>query len=398
MNGKTLMDTNNPKVIAFYLPQFHRFKENDNWWGEGFTEWTNTRKARPLYEGHYQPHIPLNENYYNLLNKDTWLWQIELAKKYGVYGFCFYHYWFNGKLLMEKPLEQFLDDKSLNIHFCLSWANESWTRKWNGAKGNTDILIEQKYGGETEWKKHFLYLLEFFKDERYIRIAEKPLIIVYRPELVPQFSEMIKCWRKMAKEAGFKDLFIMAQGTDYCAANRFKRIDDNLNGNIMYEPGFTIRSTKYYPIHGAIKEFVNLFPLNVICYCNGAKRILRLFFKKKWPKRMGGLLLNRIKYDLIWEKILNRKVSPSYYPGAFVNWDNTARTKYEARIIYGSTPQKFEKNMTCLIDKVKNEYKKEYIFLNAWNEWAEGCYIEPDEKNKYGYLEALKKAFGKSGA
>ena len=153
------------KIITFYLPQFHTFPENDMWWGKGFTEWTNTRKAKPLFKGHYQPHIPYKKNYYDLTKEGVMKTQIEYAKKYGIYGFCFYHYWFtNGKKLMEKPVETFLEDKTLNIKFCLSWANEHWTKKWDG--GSKEIIMEQNYGSKEDWKMHFEYLLPFFKDSR----------------------------------------------------------------------------------------------------------------------------------------------------------------------------------------------------------------------------------------
>ena len=148
------------KIITFYLPQFHTIPENDEWWGEGFTEWVNMKKAQPLYEGHYQPRVPLNNNYYDLSDPETMRWQVSLANKYGVYGWCLYHYWFNGKLLLEKPVENLLRDKSLNIHYCLSWANEPWTNGWVAEKAK--VLIAQRYGREKEWKEHFDYLLPFF--------------------------------------------------------------------------------------------------------------------------------------------------------------------------------------------------------------------------------------------
>ena len=176
------------KIISFYLPQFHSIPENDKWWGKGFTEWVNVKKAKPLFNGHNQPHIPLNYNYYNLLDKKTLEWQVNLANKYGVYGFCFYHYWFNGKKLLEKPVEDFLNRKELNIHFCLCWANESWTNTW--ANGNSKIIMEQKYGTKKDWKMHYEYLSTFFKDKRYISNNNKipsPKIINPNNISIPSF-------------------------------------------------------------------------------------------------------------------------------------------------------------------------------------------------------------------
>ncbi|RRQ78488.1 glycoside hydrolase family 99-like domain-containing protein, partial [Enterococcus faecium] len=188
------------RVIAFYLPQFHEIPENNEWWGEGFTEWTNVKTARPLYSGHYQPREPINDNYYDLLNDDVKEWQVSIAKKNGIYGFCFYHYWFDGKMLLEKPVEQFLKNKNLDINFCLSWANEPWTKAW--VSKNDSILIEQNYGNEENWEKHFDYLLPFFKDSRYICNDGKPLFVIYRPEQIGCLNEMLDYWQILAKKNG----------------------------------------------------------------------------------------------------------------------------------------------------------------------------------------------------
>ena len=196
-------------VVAFYLPQFHAIPENDEWWGEGFTEWTNMKKAKPLFEGHNQPRVPFGENYYNLLDSKTLRWQVDLANKYGIGGFCFYHYWFDGHMLLEKPVEMFLADKSLELPFCICWANEHWTNQW--VSGENKVLIEQRYGGEAEWREHFEYLLPYFKDNRYIRVDGKPLIVLYRPEIVDCLPEMLACWRKLAVENGLGGLTITYQ-------------------------------------------------------------------------------------------------------------------------------------------------------------------------------------------
>ena len=192
------------KIIAFYLPQFHAIPENDKWWGKGFTEWINVKKATPLFNGHYQPRVPLNKNYYNLLDGGTMAWQVELAKHYGIYGFCFYHYWFNGHLLLEKPVENYLNNHELNLPFCICWANEHWTNGWVSKENK--ILIAQKYGGVAEWKKHFYYLLDFIKDPRYIKLDNKPLVIIYRPELIDSRNEMLDCWQELAINEGLSGL------------------------------------------------------------------------------------------------------------------------------------------------------------------------------------------------
>ncbi|HFR3551845.1 TPA: glycoside hydrolase family 99-like domain-containing protein, partial [Streptococcus suis] len=193
------------KTIAFYLPQFHSIPENDEWWGKGFTEWTNMKAAKPLFEGHNQPRIPLNNNYYNLLDEKTMEWQVELAKKHGLYGFCFYHYWFNGHMLLEKPMEIMRQSEKINFPYTICWANEPWTNAWK-SDGNEKTLIAQHYGREKEWKQHFEYLLQFFKDKNYIVENNKPLLLIYRPEIIECLNEMLDYWNKLAIEAGFSGI------------------------------------------------------------------------------------------------------------------------------------------------------------------------------------------------
>ena len=195
------------KVLAMHLPQYHAIPENDAWWGKGFTDWVNVKKARPIYKGHKQPVIPLNNNYYDMTDASTLQWQADLAKKYGVYGFCYYHYWFkNGKKLLEKPVEMMLSNPKIDIPFCLCWANENWTKKWDG--GNNEIIVEQDYGNENDLNKHMDYLCRFFSDKRYIRIDGAPLLLIYKPELIPNIRTYIKLIRKRAKENGFKNIKI----------------------------------------------------------------------------------------------------------------------------------------------------------------------------------------------
>ncbi len=188
------------KILAYYLPQFHEIEENNKWWGKGFTEWTNVKKGKKLFKTQNQPFVPLNNNYYNLLNKETVKWQTELAKKYGVYGFCYYHYWFEGKKLLEKPVENLLKWKNIDQKFCFCWANHSWKKTWNGLN---EILMEQKYGNEDSWNKHFDYLLQFFKDERYIKIDNKPIFMIFKLKDIKDINEMLDFFNKKCIENGF---------------------------------------------------------------------------------------------------------------------------------------------------------------------------------------------------
>ena len=205
------------KLIAFHLPQFHTIPENDEWWGQGFTDWVNVKNAKALYKFHNQPRVPLNNFYYDLSDVEVLRWQSELAKKYGIYGFCYYHYWFGGKLLLQKPLENLLKEKSIDFPFCLCWANETWCRTWDGR--SRDVLIRQEYGGEKEWKEHFKYLKDFFQDSRYIRIHNKPVIVIYRSGDCKCYNEMIACWRELCPEYGIDDLYVIDERNGFKQSN-----------------------------------------------------------------------------------------------------------------------------------------------------------------------------------
>lgn len=373
------------KVIAFYLPQFHNIPENDEWWGTGFTEWTNVKKSKPLYEGHYQPREPLNDNYYNLLDDHTKKWQVQLAKEYGIYGFCYYHYWFGGHMLLEKPMEQMLVNKEIDLPFCVCWANGPWTKAWVGDARK--VLIAQNYGGRKEWKEHFDYLLPFFRDERYIRVENRPLFVLYRPEIVGCLNEMLDYWNQLAKESGIGDGLCLAY--QYGDFDMIKGRDDSrFDMDIEFEPQYAYRDlfSEQHKYLKAIRRSVsNWFGkhLGIDLLRYGAN-----FFNKKKP----------ISYDAAWEAILARKpASSKNVPGAFVDFDNSPRHGSEAKIYAQATPEKFRKYFSKLIRKTREEYKTDFIFLTAWNEWAECSYLEPDKKYKFGYLEAVRDALLENG-
>lgn len=352
------------KLIAFYLPQYHETIENNKWWGKGFTEWTNTKKAKPLFDGHYQPREPYNDNYYNLLDKNTRQYQANLAKKYGIYGFCYYHYWFKGKKLLEKPLECIIELGEPEFPFCISWANEPWTRSWNGNK--KEVLMPQDYGNEDDWKEHYDYLHRIFSDKRYILIDNKPLMLLYRTENIHNCDEMINYWDKLCKKDGFNGIYIVE------TLNSFqKKAHCNLSEAVVeFEPMLTIRH--YLPL-----------------YINGWR-----YIKKNIRKYHMGNVLDILDYDFVWKQILRRSSNLSdkqLFKGAFVDWDNTSRRGENAFIIKGATPEKFQKYLSMQIKKTK-KIESEFLFINAWNEWAEGTYLEPDKKYGYEYLKAVKEA------
>lgn len=352
-----------PEVIALYLPQYHRIPENDLWWGEGFTEWTNVRKAQPLFENHFQPRVPMNKNYYDLSDPKTLMSQMELAKKYGIDGFCFYHYWFSGKRLLEKPLENMLEEKEIPIRFMLCWANEPWTRTWDGDTGSKQILISQDYGDKGEWEKHFNYLLHFFLRSEYIKKDGRPVIAIYRASDIKDREKMLIYWNELAKKNGFsKGLFII--NTHRLHVD--KEVPLYGDGVFDFEP--------YISHKLSLKSEVTSIHFGINYEKNGRK--YRVY-----------------DYRKICERMIQRETfkGANHYLGFFVGWDNSPRVGERVKIIYdNNTPDAIEYYFHKQYEK-SIELENDYIFINAWNEWGEGAYLEPDEKYKLGYLEAIKK-------
>lgn len=345
-----------------YLPQFHRTEENDKWWGEGFTEWTAVKAAVPLYSGHKQPKVPLNNNYYNLLEKETMSHQAELMKKYGIDGQCFYHYYFkDGKKVLEKPAENLLKWKEINMPFCFCWANSSWVRTWsNISNGNVwsdkfekiekdsygrGILLEQKYGREQEWKKHFEYLLPFFNDERYIKIDNKPIFLFFATNQLFVLHQMIDYWRELALKAGLQGLYFIGMNT----AN----VKNGLDAVLLNAPNMYLNFDKV--------------------------------------ERIGGIC--RPNYKEIWEKILSASINETgdTYFGAVINYDDTPRRGKNGCSFKNFSLETFADGMQKLYQKCAS-LNHEFVFINAWNEWGEGMHLEPDEENGYAYLEAVLNA------
>lgn len=377
------------KIIAFYLPQFHAIPENDKWWGKGFTEWTNVKAAKPLFTGHHQPNVPLNNNYYNLLDRNTIAWQIDLAKKYGVYGFCFYHYWFDGHMLLEKPMEIMRDDPGLNLPYCICWANENWTNAWK-ANGNVKTLIQQTYGGREQWKQHFDYLLPFFRDSNYIMEDNRPLFVIYRPEIIPCLDEMMDCWNELAVESGFEGMAFAYQQLSFhlmpCDKSRF-------SFNIEYQPGVARYDLNNRKVGLAQIAFKSRQVIRAVI--SATDRILGTNLSARLAKNT----LQTEDYDELCQAIVSRKPdSEKALPGMFAGWDNTPRRGRSGRVCQGSTPAKFGEYLEKQIINAKQNYHKDILFIFAWNEWAEGGYLEPDEENRYGYLEAIRTALARTGS
>lgn len=371
----------NTKIITYYLPQFHRIPENDAWWGEGFTEWTNMKKAKPLYDGHYQPRIPLNNNYYNLLDEKTLEWQSELAEKYGIYGFCFYHYWFHGRLLLEKPMELYRQNDKCKTKYCICWANENWTNAW--ATKDETVLMKQDYSDTNDWVEHFNYLLPHFKSDKYICIDNKPLVVIYSTHIIPDLGKRLKLWNDMAIENGFEGLTFFSQST-YSILMNYK--DKNMvSRHIEYQPqlGYTELVQKRFKTLRSVKRVVSQFMLKHFSIDIASKIVSKASEKET---------VRHFDYDMVWQKILEHKPSQKgkYVPGAFVDWDNTPRKENRGFVIEEATPDKFAAYLKKQLERAKSVYESDYLFLFAWNEWAEGGYIEPDERYQYGYLEAIR--------
>lgn len=371
---------NKAKLIAMYFTQLHAIPENDEWWGEGFTDWVNVKAAPPSFEGHQQPRVPLNNNYYDQSQIETLRWQIDLAKSHGVYGFCHYHYWFDGKQLLETPTNLMLKNKDLDMPFCLSWANETWSKRWDGRDHH--ILVKQTHPPVKErWKLHFDYLIKAWTDERAIKVHGKPVFVIYRPHRIEKVDQMLNYWRELAHQAGLEGLYFVAQ-KQYEFPNReclkeFDAIFQFQPFESIYSPSFDKTAIQ----HSQWFRYVRALPESV----QDMLRAVRAKFVKE---------LTYYDYDKVWGAIVEVSNDPTLttYPGAFVDWDNTPRYKNRATIFKGANPERFAYWFEKLISTMpERKIPEPFIFINAWNEWAEGAYLEPDEKNGLAYLEAVKR-------
>lgn len=361
------------KILAIYLPQFHTIPENDNWWGKGFTEWTNVKRGVPFYPGHYQPREPLYDDYYDLTDLKVLERHTRLAKKAGISGFCFYHYYFAGKKLLEKPIENYRDNSKVKFPYCLIWANQSWERTWYRATADKTVLLQQEYGEKKDWENQFYYLLDFFKDERYIKIDNKPVYIIYVPQDIRLRNQMFAVWNKLAEENGFKGIYLIAMYTGYGKDNRKNLYDAYLE----FEPLSLMRDDKSY------RKYLDRWKKG---HVNAVRKEACDFLNWIWIR-------NAYTYSYLCRAI-EKKAKQSdakTFSGVFAGWDNTPRKDEAGIIVGGSDPKKFHGHLVNML-RLSEKNKKEFIFLNAWNEWSEGAYLEPDKKYGYGYLKALKNA------
>lgn len=350
-----MSEATSPKLIAFFLTQFHPTPENNSWWGTGFTEWTNVTKAAPLFNGHYQPHLPTDLGFYDLRLKESRLAQIAMAKQHGIDGFCYHYYWFSGKRILNAPLDAMLADSDHDMPFSLCWANENWTRRWDAA--DHEVLIAQKYLPDDDL--NFIKdLTLYFTDSRYIRLNGKPFFIVYRPQHLPDAKKTLRLWRDYCLSVGIGEIHIASALS---------------HGNADYSK-FGFDSGVEFPPH-------NLKPQN----SNTEIEFYAPF---------SG---NTIQYASIAQSFIDRQYDAhctNVFRTVFPSWDNTARTGSRALITLNGTPENYEYWLSESIRRTKLEYPQQerLVFINAWNEWAEGCHLEPDRLYGRKFLEATLRA------
>ncbi|PVX46617.1 glycosyl transferase family WbsX [Flavobacterium sp. 103] len=358
---------NKIKPIAIYLPQFHPIPENDAWWGKGFTEWTNVVKAKPRFEGHYQPHLPADLGFYDLRLEEARLAQEQVAKAYGIHGFCYYHYWFNGKRLLHEPLDRKLKNPKEDLPFMMCWANENWTRRWDGEEN--EVLMHQEYNFEDD-KIHFEFLCKtYFDDERYIKHEGKPVFLVYRPKLFKDINKTLEIWRSIARKEGIGEMhlgYMQSWGVT----------EDPLNMGfdfaVEFQPNFPKtkknKKTVFKRVLAKIFKSINLQKREI------EKEIDRVFDYSEFV-------------EIQKRKIFKKNVSPCLIP----MWDNSSRRKKNAFIFTNSTPELYGSWLNYIINNFPwNINKEKFLFINAWNEWAEGNHLEPCQKWGRKYLEITK--------
>lgn len=382
----------NARVIALYLPQFHPIPENDEWWGKGFTEWTNVAQAKPQFRGHYQPRIPADLGFYDLRLPEVREQQAQLAREAGIEGFCYYHYWFgNGRQLLERPFNEVLESGKPDFPFCLCWANHNWTNKtWQKGKSlrSDSMIMKMEYSMEDH-KKHFMALLPAFRDERYIKVDGKPLFGVWSPRDIPEADKFIELWQKMAVENGLKGLHIVGY-------------TQNSSGRSTKDGRMSLWSENQS--EERYQEVLNLgFDAVISCglgraqtICNGKfkKLMYYLSYNKKFlpPVAMRSDYAKVMKHYYVpedkWENV---------YPTLMPQWDRTPREGFRSDPLINSTPEKFqhtvEEALKLLVDK---QPEHQILFLKAWNEWGECNYVEPDLKFGHGYLDAIHNAIEKA--
>lgn len=346
------------RAIAYYLPQFHPIPENNEWWGPGFTEWTNAAKARPLFRGHVQPHLPADLGFYDLRLAESREAQAALATEYGIEAFCYWHYWFGGgSRILERPFTEVLAAGSPGFSFCLGWANQTWTGIWHDAENK--ILREQLYPGEEDDRQHFEAVLPAFRDERYLRVDGKPVFYVFRPEELPDAAAFIDRWQAMARAAGFDGLYLVAEVSDLLGQGaRYTRV---------VEDGFDVGVYVRIP----------------------AEITPRTMLRMRVRRKLGGPEAYPYSVDpALWDAV---RADPRLVPSVYPNWDNTPRSGSRGLVLTDTNPERFRRNVDSAIATLADRPPQErLLWIKSWNEWAEGNYLEPDLEYGRAWLQALR--------
>lgn len=352
-----------PRIIAFYLPQFHSIPENDLWWGKGFTEWTNVGKAKKLFPGHKQPKVPTDFGYYDLRLPSVREAQANLARESGVEGFCYWHYYFgDGRMLLDKPIKEVLELKTPDFPFCFGWANEPWEKKlWNKDSKGNQLLIEQKYGGIEDYKNHFYLVLPYLKDNRYLTVDKKPIFLIYKPNKIPNPKEFISVWRNLIKKEGFEDFHFIAHSD-------FDDEDFNKYFAMGFDAVYTNRTAKVSQdgIEQNLKRFLSI--IFKVPRCFNYKRVIKFCFNEK-------------------------DKDSRLYPGIICGWDHTPRSGRKGMVYTHFSLKLFKQHVKEILSLVsEKELDNKIIFLKSWNEWGEGNFMEPDMEFGNGKTQTLKTA------
>jgi lipopolysaccharide biosynthesis protein len=358
-------------ALAFYLPQFHPTKENDAWWGRGFTEWTNVTRARPLFPGHEQPHLPADLGFYDLRLPEAREAQADMAREYGLSGFCYYHYWFAGRRLLERPFDEVLKSGRPDFPFCLCWANEPWSRRWDGS--DQEVIMPQHHSPEDD-RRHIEFLARVFDDPRYIRVDGRPLFLIYRTELLPDPAATATIWREQARLAGTGDIFLA-------------RVESSQSGVDPCRIGFDA-AVEFAPNWRLLRPSYRREAWDLRARIHNRLRRLGLLSETYWQHYIAP-------YDDLMHSMLDSPV-PSYRHFRCVTprWDNSARRARDAVVLVGATPESYGVWLRTVVEETcrRPDAAEHIVFINAWNEWAEGCHLEPDQRWGHAFLQASRDA------
>jgi len=385
------------RLIALYLPQFHPIPENDEWWGKGFTEWTNVTKARPLFKGHYQPRLPADLGYYDLRVPEVREAQAELARDAGIEGFCYYHYWFGGKRLLERPFNEVASSGKPNFPFCLCWANQTWSGIWHGAPNR--ILVEQTYPGPEDNRKHFQALRDAFLDERYMRIEGRPIFALYRPIEFPRVERFIQEWQELAVQSGLPGLHFVANLEYHESAWDFRSHGFDSCVVVGTHKAFRLPVRSLLPGDDVSSARRNLKNFRAGAGADAFEGWLRHWLWRQYRsslRQFGNVRLYRHALPFLLDGCSE---GPGVHPCVTPNWDNTARSNTRGLVLHESTPELFRAHLRDALDLVKcRTIEHRLIFIKSWNEWAEGNYLEPDKKFGHDYLKVVREEVSGPGA